>query len=359
MEKHDLSILERIQLADTVKAKGNSFFKSNSHSEAISEYQKGLAILEPIFEMKDIANKPDQLWISLNLNMAVCLNNLSKWSEAKKCTDQVIQKYNKNAKAHFLRGVAYKNLNNINEALADLKIAQVENPSDERIKYEINEVQKLMKITDTNSAKIMKKVFGTKESLYNDKNMVIVSPPKYNPMNPHVFMDIQYFTESKITKRIVIELFIKSAPKTVENFLSLCTSYKPIIDSATQYSFKGSRFHKLVHKFCLDGGDIDKGNGQGGVSIFGKKFKEEKDAFIEHSEKGLLSCANFTRDGNDSKFFILFKPASWCNKKRTVFGRIIKGIEIIDELEKVEVDEKDKPRKEILIVDCEKFEEKI
>ena len=98
------------------------------------------------------------------------------------------------------------------------------------------------------------------------------------------------------------------------------------------------------------GGDITKQNGTGGLSIYGRKFNDEK-VWLPHSHAGLLSMANSGPNTNGSQFFITFAKAPWLNGKHIIFGRVIKGMETVYEMEKVETGANDKPRTTVKIVD--------
>lgn len=166
---------------------------------------------------------------------------------------------------------------------------------------------------------------------------------------------------------IKIKLFPELAPKTVENFIKL--SEKGYYDGVT--------FHRVINDFMIQGGDPE-GTGRGGESIYGKPFEDE---FSEQllNFRGALSMANSGPNTNGSQFFIVQNKTMdpglksqmeeagypheaivgyenggtpWLDFKHTVFGQVIEGMDVVDKIAAVKVDdESNKPKEDVVIKD--------
>lgn len=152
--------------------------------------------------------------------------------------------------------------------------------------------------------------------------------------------------------RIVFQLFQEDNPKTCENFRCLCTGEKGIgKKSGLPLRYKGSKFHRVVRKFMIQGGDITDGNGKGGDSIYEGSFADEN-LKLKHDRPFLLSMANRGPDTNRSQFFITTKEAPHLDGKHVVFGKVISGFDTVVEIENLETDSKSRPVKDVIIIDC-------
>ncbi|KAF3641778.1 Peptidyl-prolyl cis-trans isomerase CYP19-2 [Capsicum baccatum] len=166
--------------------------------------------------------------------------------------------------------------------------------------------------------------------------------------NPKVFFDI-LIGQAK-AGRVVMELFKDKAPKTAENFRALCTGEKGVGQLGKPLHYKGSGFHRIIPQFMCQGGDFTRGNGTGGESIYGAKFADEN-FNVKHTTPGLLSMANSGPNTNGSQFFITTVPTPWLDGKHVVFGKVVDGYSVVQEMEKVGSDG-GKTSCPVLIEDC-------
>ncbi|XP_022884897.1 peptidyl-prolyl cis-trans isomerase CYP63-like isoform X2 [Olea europaea var. sylvestris] len=167
--------------------------------------------------------------------------------------------------------------------------------------------------------------------------------------NPLIFLDVSI--DGDPVERLVIELFADVVPRTAENFRALCTGEKGVGDTTGKpLHYKGSIFHRIIKGFMAQGGDFSKGNGTGGESIYGGKFADENFK-LDHSGPGFLSMANGGPNTNGSQFFITFKRQPHLDGKHVVFGKVVKGMDIVKKFEQVGTAD-GKPSGLVKIVDC-------
>ena len=133
--------------------------------------------------------------------------------------------------------------------------------------------------------------------------------------------------------RITMKLFADT-PKTSENFRALCTGEKGMGQSGKALHFKNSMFHRVIPGFMAQGGDFTRGNGTGGESIYGMKFKDEN--FVKkHSGPGMLSMANAGPNTNGSQFFLTFVATPHLNGAHVVFGQVTDGLDMLEAMQQV------------------------
>lgn len=168
-----------------------------------------------------------------------------------------------------------------------------------------------------------------------------------NLLRKRAFFDIQIGNESQ--GRVVFELYNDIVPKTCENFAALCTGEKSTLERKLAY--QGSIFHRVIPRFMIQGGDFTRGDGTGGESIYGEKFEDEN--FQEkHTVPGLLSMANAGPNTNGSQFFVTTVATPHLDGKHVVFGRVIKGMNVIRAIEHLETGANDRPKVEASIAAC-------
>lgn len=119
-----------------------------------------------------------------------------------------------------------------------------------------------------------------------------------------------------------IELQTETAPRAVWNFVHL----------AKKGYYNGVKFHRNIRNFMIQGGDPT-GTGKGGSSIWGKNFNDEFDGPLTHDTRGIMSMANKGKNTNSSQFFILYKPAKHLDRKHTIFGKVVGGLDVLSKME--------------------------
>ncbi|KAI9469104.1 MAG: cyclophilin [Benjaminiella poitrasii] len=155
---------------------------------------------------------------------------------------------------------------------------------------------------------------------------------------------------------IVIELNDKECPKASENFASLCKGGKTGKSSKKPLFYKNTTMFRLVQDFIIQGGDVTRGDGSGGDSIYNGKFNDEKPGLAKKfNEKGLVAMANSGKNSNTSQFFLTLSDKhpqfEKINGKYVIFGKVIEGLEVLDYINQVS-EIKEQPQKTITIVNC-------
>lgn len=229
-------------------------------------------------------------------------------------------------------------------------------------KSALEEVYEEDKKAKIESAKIdTSKVAEVEEEKLTDRNTAIYSTGQASisftstatPRETHIIpavLDKDVVRYSRVKKKgyvrlvtnfgnINLELHCEFVPKTCENFMKLCK--KGYYDETI--------FHRSIRNFVLQGGD-PKGDGTGGDSFWGGEFKDEFKAHLTHSDRGILSMANSGPNTNKSQFFITYRLCMHLNNIHSVFGKVVGGFEVLDQIEKISTNRRDRPVSEVKIL---------
>ena len=132
-----------------------------------------------------------------------------------------------------------------------------------------------------------------------------------------------------------IDLYDDKAPITTENF-------KKLVNDGF---YDGLKFHRIMDGFMIQGGD-PKGDGTGGP---GYHIQDEFHPDLKHNKKGILSMANAGPNTGGSQFFITLAETSWLDGKHSVFGEVVEGMNIVEEIGSVDTLPGDRPTEDIIM----------
>ena len=149
---------------------------------------------------------------------------------------------------------------------------------------------------------------------------------------------------------IVVELYPNHAPKTVANFVELATGKREWTNPATgekttEPLYNGTIFHRVIDGFMIQGGD-PKGNGTGGP---GYTIPDEFDPSLKHDDEGILSMANAGPNTGGSQFFITLAATPWLDNHHAVFGKVIKGMDVVRDIGHTQTGYGDRPVHDVVI----------
>jgi cyclophilin family peptidyl-prolyl cis-trans isomerase len=144
--------------------------------------------------------------------------------------------------------------------------------------------------------------------------------------------------------RIVFGMFGQTAPKTVQNFVTLAAG-------TMGFGYTGSTFHRIIKGFMCQGGDFTTGDGRGGRSIYGDTFPDEN--FNITHRPGFVNMANAGPDTNGSQFSILVTIADWLNGHHCVFAKVLEGMDVVYKMNNLPTNGADRPLSTPMIASCE------
>ena len=139
------------------------------------------------------------------------------------------------------------------------------------------------------------------------------------------------------------ELYAKECPETVWNFINLAEGRQQTQREGNYYD--GLVFHRVIEGFVIQGG-CPQGTGTGGP---GYQFKDEFVSALRHDSEGVLSMANAGPNTNGSQFFVTLGPTPHLDDRHTVFGKVIKGMEVVSKIGSVKTDAGDRPSEPVVI----------
>jgi peptidyl-prolyl cis-trans isomerase A (cyclophilin A) len=149
---------------------------------------------------------------------------------------------------------------------------------------------------------------------------------------------------------VVVKLFSKDAPKTVENFVGLADGSKAWKDPKTGKNvnkplYDGTIFHRVIPNFMIQGGD-PLGNGTGDP---GYKFEDEFQSGRTFDKAGILAMANSGPGTNGSQFFITVVPTPWLDNHHTIFGEVVKGMDVVNAIVTTPTGPGDRPKTPVVL----------
>ena len=139
------------------------------------------------------------------------------------------------------------------------------------------------------------------------------------------------------------ELYAKECPETVWNFINLAEGRQDTARGGRFYD--GLTFHRVIEGFMIQGG-CPSGNGTGDP---GYRFTDEFDPSLRHDGPGILSMANAGPNTNGSQFFVTLAPTPHLDDRHSVFGKVIKGLEVVQKIGSVPTGPMDKPLEGVVI----------
>lgn len=157
------------------------------------------------------------------------------------------------------------------------------------------------------------------------------------------------FEYEGVTRKVTIGLYGLAAPRAVHNMVTMFTC-----SLGESYCYKGSKFHRIIKDFIVQGGDVFPGDGTGRTNIYDRPYGDEPFALgLMHDGAGVVQMANSGPDSNGGQFVIMVAAAAHLNGGHVVVGKVIEGLEHVVAVNAAEVDSSTyKPKKDVVISKC-------
>ena len=347
----NLTYEEKMQWGKLLKQNGVEKFKENDISGAREYFIKALSFLKTMDPKKEEEKEGVELFLAIIANICNCYNKEKDYESVIKFSFIGLN-IKDTPKLLYFRTIAYTQLEEFDEAENDLKnLIELFKSNGEENNQEVNDTVNYLRelidskklIFDEKNKKFSRAIY--RQLLYNNKNIkynILVPKQTPNIENSFVFFEIQI--GDKYAGKIEFELFKDMVPITSENFRNLC------IGTSDGLTYKNTYFNRIIKGFIIGGGELQN-NIDEKKCIYGQYFDDENYNY-GHCRRGLLTMDNDGKNKNNSKFLITLNHIPWFDGKHVVFGQVINGMEIIEQIENIETDKDDKPLTKIIIINC-------
>mmetsp|Transcript_34083 Transcript_34083/g.109376 ORF Transcript_34083/g.109376 Transcript_34083/m.109376 type:complete len:582 (-) Transcript_34083:1469-3214(-) len=377
-ELFEMTEAEKLEEAAKAKAKGLELFKTGEKfHEAKEQFYLACHFCDAGHYTREDKPMPEEVastFVSCQLNASQCALKTKDWPEAARTATAALKvvegddphaKKSKSSKKKlpvdddgprvrglYRRGVARGHMGLLAEAREDLQQAARLDPKNRAVRVELQRIKERALAQKKSQQSAFKAVFD-RVDLFPEKPRNVKNPSATD--NPYAFLTFRYDDDGPpIEKKVVLRVFADACPRTARNFLSLCAGDRGVSkNSAKKLHYKNCKVVRVVKDFMIQAGDVVCDDGTSGESIYGRFFDDEHFK-LKHDKPGVLSMANKGPNTNASQFFITVDEAPHCDGKSVAFGCVVAGMDVVHEIANrdTESDESDKPKSDVLIVDC-------